>query len=177
MIELLLAAMLLHDPVIDRESRGDFIVDPDYHARATLTVEPSWRPNSTILIGGLPRSWGGGGFWFHRSVHGEEGADPENSWATTRACPGSLEALDAMRSVDAPQFEGLVRRESDSGSTIITKDGTGYSLDAPAQFAGGHVADLWIRSNSGDASLAIWAEAMLNALDPCWTGQPPEVPE
>ena len=86
-----------------------------------------------------------------------------DSLTSTGACPGVLKQLQALEElglpqVDLPAFGNQVE--------VITLDGVGYQLTAPALY-GGDMSSIVVQSNIG-TPLARWIDETFRALAPCW---------
>lgn len=137
---------------------------------ATLRIEPSFAEGSEIAIGTL--RYDGHAkqldYWMRREERDRQGGGLKIRWADSRSCPSMRAVIDAMRNVGGMQLAP----PGGGDDTIVTADGTLYTLEAPGRYEGGYTGTLRISANVR-TPLATWAERLQSDLADCWSDKPP----
>lgn len=121
------------------------------------------RLNIDVEIGTDEITDAGSIFWIRRTIQAP-GRKTVTSKVDTRSCPQMLAALDVLRDLPMP------RPSLPGDASIVTADGTGYSLTISAAYAGASPGDVTLTSNVG-TPLAAWVEDALSKLDSCASGR------
>jgi len=107
-------------------------------------------------------------YWFLRRAisRSPETSDRANTgYASSRLCPVALEQLTRLEELEMPRPDVIGHGRE---YQIVILDGARYRLRGRALHADGQSAGYEIDSNVG-SPLARWVDAMLAALEPCWT--------
>ncbi|RVT93765.1 hypothetical protein [Sphingomonas crocodyli] len=90
-------------------------------------------------------------------------------WADSRNCPAVRTALDALSDV---RFGVQAPPDRNDGPVVIQLDGVGYTFENRLAFGPGkEIVSIYARERS---PLAIWIDATLDGLKPCWSETAPE---
>ncbi|HTU11234.1 MAG TPA: hypothetical protein VMG08_10095 [Allosphingosinicella sp.] len=102
-------------------------------------------------------------YWFERRLVIRSRRQPP-AWADTRRCPGARTQLARLTRLQ-PHYVPL------GGEDVmdIVADGSVYSLEAPVDGGNGNMRI----ETSSRGPIRAWVDAMLAALEPCWTAARP----
>lgn len=104
-------------------------------------------------------------YWFERQVL-HLGRRRSVAWTDTRSCPAAGAVLARLAAL-APRFTRL----GEEDLVDVVADGAAYRVDAPIDGGNGTMR---IETTSR-GPVKVWVDAMLAALEPCWTGTRPRL--
>ncbi|GAA0296848.1 hypothetical protein GCM10009087_03300 [Sphingomonas oligophenolica] len=125
-----------------------------HQARSRIAVD--------VAIGTTRSASGKPVYWVRRTTK-RPGQWAEVSRTDSVRCPAVLTMLRSMRDLPAPRPAPPLL---DNADIVVTADGTGYELHAPAAYPGKGEGEMTLSSNIG-TPLADWVERSLAALRPC----------
>ena len=102
-------------------------------------------------------------YWFERQIM-ILGRRQSVAWADTQGCTAARTHLARMAAL-APRFDRLGSEDE----VELVADGASYVLDAPVADGNG---SLHVETTSS-GPIRTWIDAMLAALEPCWTAARP----
>jgi hypothetical protein len=102
-------------------------------------------------------------YWFERQVT-IPGRRRSVAWTDTRSCPAARAGLVQLGAL-TPRFDSL----GDEDVLDVVADGATYALEAPVADGNGNMR---IETTS-NGPVRAWVDAMLAALEPCWTDSRP----
>ena len=121
-------------------------------------------PGVVVRVGTLfGRGPGPYDYWFERQIV-LLGRRQSVSWTSTQGCPAARAQL-ARLSTLAPRYPAL----GEENDVDVVADGTTYTLQAPTAAGNGTMRIETMTRGPIEA----WVDAMLTALEPCWTASRP----